>query len=192
MKFTFLRHGESETNLLGICAGSGTDSPLTIAGIEHAERLASCFSPQHDVFDVVVHTGLKRSIETAQIINQKIQAPLVKLDDLKEHYVGDWEGQPWNSVAQKWLSYTNPPNGETWKDFANRIEKGLSYLIENYESPLVVSHGGVFRALNRINMDSHLPENLAIYNFVRDTAGLWSNSAYKFQTNNQSRIVLKK
>jgi isoleucyl-tRNA synthetase len=64
----FSRHAESTSNLAGKMS-DGTDNPeLTENGKEQARTAGKTLASQGKNFDVIIHTGLVRTIETAKII----------------------------------------------------------------------------------------------------------------------------
>jgi alpha-ribazole phosphatase len=89
------------------------------------------------------------------------QPALVQYDDrLKEYFFGDWEMMTWDAIGREkldpWMAdfvSIATPNGESFTDLATRVrafwEEEIRPLGENQagQSVLVVSHGGVIRAL---------------------------------------------
>ncbi len=67
----FSRHAESTSNVESKMS-DGTDDPdLTAKGREQAKNAGETLRAQGKQFDVIIHTGLIRTIETARIIGEK-------------------------------------------------------------------------------------------------------------------------
>jgi len=84
-----VRHGETDTNHLGRINGSATDLPLNDIGIKQAESLRDNIDISS--FDAIYTSPLKRSYQTADIINQG--ALEIHTDNrLREINYGSWDG----------------------------------------------------------------------------------------------------
>jgi alpha-ribazole phosphatase len=89
------------------------------------------------------------------------QPPAVQYDDrLKEYFFGDWEMMTWDAIGREkldiWMAdfvSIATPNGENFTDLATRVRAFWAEEIiplgekQAGQSVLVVSHGGVIRAL---------------------------------------------
>ncbi len=144
--FYFIRHGESEANAHGYYAGQ-LNSPLTLGGENQIKQISGVLENLTPLPDVILHSGLKRSLQTAIILNQVFQKPLQCHEDLKEQHYGDLQGKPKKSVRQvhgeeHWL---NPPGGETLEIFQKRVFRALEAACV-YKMPMIVGHGGFLRA----------------------------------------------
>ena len=106
----FVRHGESESNLITQFAGS-LDMPLTQRGQEQAALTASYLSTFP--IEAVYASDLSRAFETGRAIADAVGCPIYGMRDLREIYAGDWEGK---TYAQ--LECAFPTSYDTWK---NRI-----------------------------------------------------------------------
>ena len=95
-KVYFVRHGESEANALGICAGH-TDVALTREGLEQARQAGHNLLESGQTIDLIVSSPLKRALTTAQEIARYIGYPeenIVLQRDAMERFRGDLEGRP--------------------------------------------------------------------------------------------------
>jgi 2,3-bisphosphoglycerate-dependent phosphoglycerate mutase len=147
--FYLIRHGQSEANVARITAGGKFDSPLTEKGRDQARALAP-FMPQLEIKPgVLYHSSMVRAHETASIINEKLKLKMIKLQDLREHEMGDWDGQPWEKIEPLLERGDNPPNGESEPLFAQRIQVTLTGILTHAaeDPPLIVAHGGHFHAI---------------------------------------------
>jgi broad specificity phosphatase PhoE len=153
-----IRHGETDWNVEGRLQGQ-RDVPLNALGREQAAEAG------RRLRDLVPHAGrlafvcspLARTRETMERLRRSIGlAPdAYAVDDrLREITFGSWEGLTWREVrrqdpagarareADKWGFV--PPGGESYAMLARRVAPLLAELTEE---AVVVSHGGVARAL---------------------------------------------
>jgi broad specificity phosphatase PhoE len=61
----FVRHGQSEANVIHVFSNTGVKHPLTVAGIEQAKALANRLSPEK--ISAVFSSPLLRATQTAEI-----------------------------------------------------------------------------------------------------------------------------
>jgi len=153
----FIRHGETDWNLQGRLQGQ-RDIPLNEVGraqaAEAGRKLRTIVDPAALPWRV---SPLERTRETAEIARDAIglDPKAYELDDrLKELTFGDWEGRTWAELkavdraivrarqADKWGFV--PPQGESYAMLHARI---ATWLPSVTEETIVVSHGGVARAL---------------------------------------------
>jgi probable phosphoglycerate mutase len=153
----FIRHGETDWNVEGRLQGQ-RDIPLNEVGraqaAEAGRKLRSIVDPAALPWRV---SPLERTRETAEIARRAIglDPKAYELDDrLKELTFGDWEGRTWAELklvdkaivrarqADKWGFV--PPQGESYAMLHDRIKAWLPSVTEEM---IVVSHGGVARAL---------------------------------------------
>lgn len=103
----FVRHGQSESNLITQFAGS-LDMPLTEKGRDQARATASFLK---DVpFTAAYASDLERAFETGRIVVGPHKLSVVPTPQLREIYAGQWEGKTYNELERLFpLSY------HTWK-----------------------------------------------------------------------------
>ena len=147
---TLLRHGESEGNQSGLLQGQ-SDYPLTSAGVEQAQRLASFWESQDIQFDLIVSSPLLRASQTAQIIASCLKVP-IKFDPVwKERNFGRLQGAKLKEIDQRTppVDFFDPyepigGNGESQLDLYLRASQALQTIIRQPAGTyLVVSHGGI-------------------------------------------------
>ncbi len=144
--FYFVRHGESEHNQKKLVAGGKTDSPLTEKGI------AQAFSLKDKILAAgikhVISSPMIRALKTAEIAWSGI--PDID-ENLREFELGIFEGKEDKGVTEYVvdLPYDVPvPDGESKKEFVQRIISSLNKWLKTYENPLlVVAHGFIWGAL---------------------------------------------
>ena len=148
--FYFIRHGQSESNRARIMAGAGIDSPLTDLGRQQADEAGRLLAQIENLPKIICHSPMQRAAETAAIINQHLNLPMLAIGDLREHYVGDWEGKPWEEVTRLWETCNDPPNGEAFADFTLLVKGAMRNALTEPAPVLVVAHGGVWQAIKTI------------------------------------------
>ncbi|MGH8616203.1 MAG: histidine phosphatase family protein [Burkholderiales bacterium] len=139
--FVYLRHGETDSNVRRIVAGS-LDVPLTARGREQAQAAARALTGGD--ITAIYASPLQRARHTAETIAAALGLPVTLLDDLQERCWGVLEGQPQGQRVRG----TVPEGAETYEAYAARVLRGLA-AIPPRGTPLVVSHSGVYRVLCR-------------------------------------------
>lgn len=169
MKIYITRHGQTEWNTERRIQGN-LDSPLTEIGLEGAKKLHERL--KNIEFDSIITSPLFRALKTSEIIKGSRDIELIKEDSLKEINCGDFEGYTFDEIWKK-----NPhfkieldkdpynfkyPNGESLKEFYERVTKGFKKLLKKYENRtiLIVAHGGTIKCITS-------------YIFENESANLW-------------------
>lgn len=147
MRITLIRHAESTYNEKRLLQGQ-VDCDLSENGLKITKERAKSFPAD---FDICFCSPLKRTKQTADILVPYLDK--IYDDRIIERGLGDWESTP-NTDEKQFLMHNRivPPNGETFKEFDSRISEFLEMIKNNYtdEKILVVTHGGVIYAINRI------------------------------------------
>ena len=98
MKLYFVRHGETEWNVKKKIQGK-TDIPLNENGIRQAKELA-CQLVEEDIsVKHVYHSPQLRAAETARFSAEALGIDCIRLWDLREMDLGDWEGRNWDEIS---------------------------------------------------------------------------------------------
>lgn len=142
------RHGVTEENKRQAYLG-WNDSPLC------AESKVLSITKSYQRY---FSSDLQRCIRTAERLFPSTSPYLVK--ELREMNFGKWEGRTYNDLKEndlyrQWLEdpITHcPPDGETFQEFTQRVDRGWSTFIEQVltstqQSCAVITHGGVIRYL---------------------------------------------
>ena len=144
-----IRHGETEGNALRIL--QHPDIPLSPRGIAQAERLARRLAPEG--ITRIVSSDYPRAMTTAEHVRRATGAPLAIEPLLRERNFGDLRGRPYAELAFDpfALDYA-PPNGETWPEFHERVDRAWARVQALAASTTggslaVVTHGLVCRSL---------------------------------------------
>ena len=147
--FYFIRHGETDWNKKQIPMGQ-TDIPLNTKGIQQSLYAQDLLS--HIPFRSIISSPLRRAEQTATIIAEKQSCPVITNIDLKEASWGILEGkkQQNSDWLQNWLNGTQIENGETFTQLQARVKKALEQIYTAKEPCLVVSHGAVYWAIQKL------------------------------------------
>jgi len=175
--FVFMRHGETPFNQAQLIGGI-TDSPLTQVGCAQAITAGKVL--EHP-WSIVATSTLKRTIQTAK--NALPNHSLTQIVELGERNWGDLEGQP---IIDPMVYENTPANGESWLAFQNRVLLAINTLLEQYPTPLIVAHSGVYRVLcHIINGSPYGPRigNATPYLFNPSADSGWEITQYKGQYN---------
>lgn len=148
MKITticLVRHGETDWNALGKLQGR-TDIQLNKTGIIQAEECSEFLKSSQ--WDVIITSPLKRAKQTAEIINENLNVPLIEMKDFLERDYGDAEGM----VLEERISAfpdKSYPNQEDRLTLNNRIMTGIQEINQKYEENkiLLIAHGAVINAI---------------------------------------------
>jgi broad specificity phosphatase PhoE len=160
MQLYFVRHGESEANVLHEISNRGLQHGLTEKGRSQATDLALKLASTS--FARLFSSPLLRAVQTAEILSQNLGLPFETTDALREFDCGIIEGK---SDLASWRIHFQ--TREAWflrKEWEKRIEGGESFLdihkrflplieqlILNYGSTedniLLIGHGGLFQCM---------------------------------------------
>lgn len=152
-----IRHALSVWNIEGRWQGQA-DPRLSEQGEQQAREAAGAVGP----VDLAVTSDLQRARRTAAILAPG--APHVAERGLREFDVGAWSGRTRAEIEERWSDelelfdcgrLDNPPGGEGRAAFEKRVRAAaatVSQLIAEARATrtLVVTHGGVLRALARM------------------------------------------
>ncbi|MEM9622763.1 MAG: histidine phosphatase family protein [Pseudomonadota bacterium] len=151
-----VRHGESRAatpdDPFPLVDGHG-DPELHENGHRQAERVAERL--QHHAIDAIYVTNLQRTTQTASPLANKLNLqPLVE-PDLREVYLGEWEGgllrmkaanaDPVYLRMQQEQRWDVIPGAESWDTLNTRVMRGLRGIQSRHRDQQVVAvvHGGI-------------------------------------------------
>jgi broad specificity phosphatase PhoE len=159
-RLLLIRHGESTWNEVHRIQGQ-LDPPLSDRGRRQAELLARRLSSRRP--DAIYVSDLKRTIETAAPIEKAIGLQAVPMPDLREVFLGEWEGLTNEEVTTRypeaWAKWTVEPSwdlvpdGEGGEAFEGRVESALQSVVRSHPhgEVILVTHGGVIQvALHQV------------------------------------------
>jgi broad specificity phosphatase PhoE len=182
MQLILIRHGETLSNKEKRIQGI-SDVELSTVGIEQAQLLA--LSLKDHPIKAIYTSPLKRTLQTAEIINEFHRKELHVDQDLMEMNYGDFEGVPFKKIlacekdfVDKWL--TNPasvkmPNGESLTQLQERAWRALTRISNKKENALVVTHNfTIATIICRIR-------NISLNEFLSACPGNASKTVVNFQ-----------
>jgi len=168
--FHMIRHGQSTANAAYRFAGV-IDVNLTDQGKDEAQKAGLVYEALRDKPSIIIHSKLSRARDTASIINEKLNIEMIENTQIHEQDFGDWENGPIDDFIDCYTTRQTPTNGETFNDFDQRIRRSLTDILNTYENPLIVCHGGVFRAFKSLYNQAHeRVANAAPYSFTPNEA----------------------
>lgn len=147
--FHFVRHGETDANSQGLLCGAKWDIDLNDAGHSQALQAAQTLKNSDTRIQTLFCSPLSRAKSTARYFSEALQLPLVVIDDLREWELGDWDGKPSSEIAPAFDADLDPPNGESVEAFQCRVVAAIQSITSRNDTPLVVSHGAVWKRLCR-------------------------------------------
>ncbi|HEY8815138.1 MAG TPA: histidine phosphatase family protein [Candidatus Dormibacteraeota bacterium] len=149
-----MRHGQSTWNHERRIQGQ-LDPPLSDEGRRQAARLGLRLAGR--TFAGIYTSDLRRAAETAQLVGRAVGVDATPMAELREIYLGQWEGLRTEELAARfpeaWASWTDEPDwdlvpgGERSVAFEARVGAALDSLFERHAQGdvLVVTHGGVIQ-----------------------------------------------
>ncbi|SDA09595.1 probable phosphoglycerate mutase [Ruminococcus sp. YE71] len=149
-----IRHGKTDWNEQHKLQGQ-TDIPLNEEGRQMARAAAEEYRDVH--FDVCFCSPLVRARETAEILLEGRDVPIIPDERLKEMCFGEYEGMaysfevpncPINALFLHPEDYTDPPGGaESFESLFARtgdlLEKEVRPLLDEGKAVLIVGHGAM-------------------------------------------------
>lgn len=151
MELYVTRHGQTNGNVERIMDGCKRDIPLNEKGITQAETARELL--KNTKFDFIICSPLIRTKQTMEIINVH-NSPVIYDQRVIERDCGEFTGKSFDSLDRdlywNYLDTTKYQEVEDIKDFFKRIYDYLDYIKEEYKDKtvLIVSHGGVSKAIN--------------------------------------------
>jgi 2,3-bisphosphoglycerate-dependent phosphoglycerate mutase len=155
-----VRHGEScpahPDRPFPLRDGHG-DPPLDPVGVEQAQLLGERLA--NEKIDAIYVTNLARTHETAAPLAARLGLTPIEEPDLREVFLGDWEGGEFRVraanndpvFARIWSEerWDVIPNAEKQEVFEQRVWDGFSRIVAAHadQRVVVVSHGGVIGEL---------------------------------------------
>ena len=136
-----MRHGQTDWNHRRLAIGQ-QDIPLNALGIAQARDAQKLF--KNISLSAIFHSPLRRAVQTAEIINEKTQCPLIEIDDLKECSWGIYEGKPKGTWLSAWAQGKGSADIEDCNKFSDRIIKGMNQAISRDGTVLIIAHGAVY------------------------------------------------
>lgn len=157
MRIYFVRHGESEANVLNILYNRGAKCGLTDKGTRQVEELAAELSGVN--FEKIYASPLLRAKQTAEILADGRRSEIETTGALREFDVGILDGtgsgetfEKEQELVDEWLLKKNwdakIEGGESYNELKDRFSELFdSVKIKGYENVLLVGHGGIIQCM---------------------------------------------
>jgi broad specificity phosphatase PhoE len=160
MKITFVRHGESEANLLNEFSNRGVKHGLTARGRAQAAALAQGLGELS--VSRIFSSPLLRAVRTAETLSTALRVPYEAVDALREYDCGVLEGKSdagswteYRSVLEDWIVRRRwerrIAGGESFVEIRDRFVPFIEQLVTAYgdsaEALVLVGHGGLYRCV---------------------------------------------
>lgn len=154
-----LRHGLDDETFIG----GWSDGKLLKEGITQSHIIGKYINDNINSITRIYSSDISRAIQTASIVNQYLNLPLIVTSDLRELDKGMLTGMNAREAKEKYKELflnqtidTRYPNGESMRDLYNRVEEYLKNIHE-FDNSLIITHRGVINMiyfiLNNIELD---------------------------------------
>ena len=176
-----VRHGELVTSKEWRYVGQ-MDVELNETGKKQIQNLSSRLSSEQ--IEMIFSSDLTRTIESAEIIGNKLEIINEPISELREINLGIWEGLTLEEIEESFpedlvkrsedIKDFRIINGESFSDVKKRVIPKLKDIIEGNVNKriLVIAHGGVNRIIIAdalgldINNIPRLEQNYACLNII--------------------------
>ena len=150
-KIFLVRHGLTEYNKSLRLQGS-SDIPLNEAGLLQAKKASEFLKVEK--FDAILSSPLSRAYATAEIINEHHDLKIHKMDELKEQYFGQFEGEHIENIRLKYPE-GDIPGVETFDSLAERASKVMKFIEDNHvdQNVLVTAHSRTIKSILSLYTD---------------------------------------
>lgn len=133
-----MRHAITDWNERGLVMGQ-TDVPLNNRGFKQIKDALELL--EHFEIDALYSSSMRRCLQTAEILADALGLSVIAVDDFKERSWGAFEGRNRSERDPT----EDPPGGETYKQFENRVVQAFRAIAGLTQKPLIVTHSGVIR-----------------------------------------------
>lgn len=150
MKLYAIRHGKTDWNVRRVMQGR-VDVPLNDQGLAQAREAKE--NLRGYAFDRVFVSPQIRTMQTARIVTEGRNVPVIPEEALRERSYGVYEGKSRDDFCYEdfwnWEKDVSYENAESIRAFFGRVWPFLDSLKNRYpgEKILLVTHGGVIRAI---------------------------------------------
>jgi broad specificity phosphatase PhoE len=176
--FIFVRHGSTDWTEDSLNKGP-QDLDLNKKGQEEALIAAKALKLiiQNDENDyTIISSTLKRALQTAQIISEKLNIPIMLNSGLQERYFGDFSLNCYSNIET-----IIPVDAESDDIFEQRIQSTVDAIFKSKKNTnkkiIIISHGEVFKYLSLLltKKQQTLPRGGIVYFTPRqDVDSNWS------------------
>lgn len=167
MKIYYVRHGQTDWNLARKMQGGQTERELNETGVKQAEETK--IKLENANYDIVICSPMNRAKQTAEIIIDGRDVPVIVDERLRERKLGELEGNPITEECEKQIwDYQldfKINGGESLSEFEQRILDFIQDIKKKYNDKtiLIVAHGGVAKVIKAYLYGKPKSENLDDY-----------------------------
>lgn len=163
----FVRHGESESNLVTQFAGS-LDMPLTARGRQQAAMTASHL--RRMPLTAVYASDLCRAYDTGKAIARELEIPIYGMRELREIFAGRWEGKTYTCLEEEFpdsygiwknqIGLAVCPGGESVAELQRRVSACVGRIVQMHpnEAICIATHATPIRVMECVWTDTPLEE----------------------------------
>lgn len=164
-----VRHGATDHTTDKRFSGRGGHDPaLNADGLAQVRAVADWLAPLADEIDVVLSSPLKRTLQTAEIIGQRLDHPVEVEDGLAEAAFGTWEGLTFHEVQQAypddldaWLGSLDVApggHGDSFQEMDRKVRRTRDRILGGYagQAVLAVTHVTPIKLLVRMALGAPL------------------------------------
>ena len=144
-----MRHGQDDENYIG----GWSDVSLIPEGIVQVNESASWIKDNLNI-KFILCSDVKRAIETAQIVSEKLDLSFVETSELREQSKGKLNGVLRTEAAKKYSEYVDGvtvvtvyPDGESLRDLYNKMVVYIEKIKEMEDDTLLITHRGVINMI---------------------------------------------
>jgi len=156
MQIAFVRHGVTTWNLEGRRQGTH-DFELTEDGISQAKMIGETLASLNVPFKIIYTSPLKRAVQTAQIIANRLGLQTTIYQQLHELDFGCWTGLTQTEIEERYSELLKErerdkwnfrlPGGESYCDGYTRVLPFLNEVVNLGSNCIVVSHSTIGRIM---------------------------------------------
>ena len=169
MTLYIVRHGQTKENVIRMLQGHMPGN-LTELGKDQVRKTAEDLANRNIQFKCIVSSDLKRAMDSAKIIADRLNLPVVPMTMLRERDWGSYTGTPLSEARDKFykngkwdfpcLLYTSDAADETEDQILQRAKMAIAKLSELYpdENIIVVTHGQFARNMFAANANCSYKE----------------------------------
>ena len=143
MTLYIVRHGQTEENLQAVLQGH-LPGNLTEQGKEQVRKAAERLAETGVEFKCIVSSDLKRAMDSAHIIAERLHLPITPMKELRERDWGIYTGMAVVEAAEKYkidgIWRFPDSSAETDKEILQRAGNALRHLAEKYATDHHRSH----------------------------------------------------
>ena len=133
--FYFVRHGESENNVLRVLSSDKNKNPLTENGIVQIGKTAKKLKKEN--IHIIISSPVLRTKQSAEIISEITRAKLEYDNELREIEFGEYNNKK-IVLYEKYLNRNPLKKGENFQNLKNRIFNAIKKIDNKYKNKHIV------------------------------------------------------